>query len=955
MTSEPKKRAQKGGGRGTAQMVRLAMGLLILSAALAQAQVTLPPDIDFFGGDLLRAPQNDGGEAGKASPATAGYAQTLVFSDGRELRGELVEMTRDEIIWRRPDAGEALRFPRSEVRRIVTGPAGVEPSNGMVPGVAGNPAHPPFDGATLKLPGGDWLFGKVTSADGQSFAVELTGGAQLAIARTQIEWMHFGANPVPAFGFSVSALDMEGWLPASATMELAGSTLTVKGVPWIGRAMTPPNRFEVSFELPEDSEEGTRLWLQPFGPQPNCYGTGTAEIRFGRKEIAHLLFTDKFERQSAPLPVEALKEKGPGKYRVFYDGTAKRIVVRRNGREVGDWKYFTEKDKPADEAVRNIQFNALCFDRENRGEGTSPLKFNRLRIQPWDGNLPKEGQIEDGLDHLSTGETAEIAGKLESVTDKEMVFSGATRPRQGGTTVRFSGAPPAVLAGAEAKLEFGSQGEFIARNLRVREGKVLGETIFSSALELPLGTLQNITFQGPAMSAPPAASLDMLVFKNADELPGKALSATLPGPVRWRMVSGQEVEFQPGRIAGIRLAGAVPSVDPKAAAADATVELRSGERLRGRLVAWDEKHVQLEHPLLGSLGLDRNRLWRLFPVRRFDAVDGGRAPGGWKWKEAEEGSAEGRKTGANSDQSIYLDGTYVLRGHGYVGSFNWSELPGVERSIDPGLERFEVRIEAASQGSLPNFILMLTGKGDTSLRAMICYSNLQLTMQHATGNRRSPWRNIALAENLFATNGPRALRLFVDTKAGTCDLAINGVPVVRLGQEENERLLAGEYTAKIQPYPNQGMATVFSNIWIGPWNGELPSPAKAADETTALANGDVAKGTPKALHDGKFTIDSELGELDIPVEKTLAVDFGGALDAQKVAGRLRLVDGTVVNVERFNWDGHALTAHSSTLGDLRLPDGVVSELIYDPSPVHPPTPVGASKLAKKDSAKKNSD
>ncbi|MEI9892629.1 MAG: hypothetical protein WDN28_01585 [Chthoniobacter sp.] len=667
----------------------LTTGAAMLAMAGVHAQQSLPPDVNLFGGDLPGPRQNGGRGADKTSAAVAGYAQTLVFSDDRELRGELLEITADEIVWRRPDAGAALRFPRGEVRRILTTPASADGE--AVPqffnrffgqqnqgdAKSGKPLP-----ATIKLPGGDWLFGNVTSADGQSFTVQLSDGTSLPISRAQIEWLHFGATPVPAFGFSGTALDMEGWLPLAAKPELAGQTLTVKGASWIGRQFSAPNRFEVSFELPEDSEEGTRLWLQPFGPQPNCYGTGTTEIRFGRKDIGHLLFIDKFERQSAPLPAESLNDKGPGNYRVFYDGTAKRVIVWRNARLVGDWKYFSEKDPVANEANRQFQFNGFCFDRENRGDGAGPLKFNRVRIRPWDGVQPKEGETEDSPDRLSVAGAAEVPGKLESVTDQQLVFSGAPQPRQSGTMVRFFGAAPPALTGAETKLMFGLQGEFIARHLQVREGKVHGETSFSSDLELPLSALQNITFQAPpspassrtdtiayrelkemiTKQAPAAAGpVDTLVFKNADELSGKALSASLAGPVRWRTVSGQEVEFQPGRIAGLRLAGAVPAADPKVMNATATVELRSGERVRGKLVAFDEKHVQLEHPQLGSIGLERSQLWHLFPHPGLQAFDGGRAPGGWTWKGSAEKTGDEQNSAADSEHAIYLDGTYVTR------------------------------------------------------------------------------------------------------------------------------------------------------------------------------------------------------------------------------------------------------------------------------------------------------
>jgi len=43
----------------------------------------------------------------------------LVFDDGSEFRGELLAVTRDDVVWQRQDANAPLRFPRSTVRRIV--------------------------------------------------------------------------------------------------------------------------------------------------------------------------------------------------------------------------------------------------------------------------------------------------------------------------------------------------------------------------------------------------------------------------------------------------------------------------------------------------------------------------------------------------------------------------------------------------------------------------------------------------------------------------------------------------------------------------------------------------------------------------------------------------------------------------------------------------------------------
>src|SRR4051794_37952578 len=102
----------------------------LIAAANASAQV--PSDIDLFSDDLpappVRARIVNGVRVQQAQPPApappalpAEFRQVLVFHNGRQLRGELVEMTKDEIVWRRKDAGEPLRFARAEVRRIALG------------------------------------------------------------------------------------------------------------------------------------------------------------------------------------------------------------------------------------------------------------------------------------------------------------------------------------------------------------------------------------------------------------------------------------------------------------------------------------------------------------------------------------------------------------------------------------------------------------------------------------------------------------------------------------------------------------------------------------------------------------------------------------------------------------------------------------------------------------------
>ena len=473
--------------------------------------------------------------------------------------------------------------------------------------------------------------------------------------------------------------------------------------------------------------------------------------------------------------------------------------------------------------------------------------------------------------------------------------------------------------------------------------KVHGDTAFANALEMPLSALWTIAFQSATPSPSPG---DVLVFKNGDELPGKALAAALDGPVRWRTVAGQEVEFQLARLAGIRLVTFPDAAFGKAAESGAVVELRTGEQLCGKLLAFDDKQVRLEHPQLGSFAVDRTRLWRLFPNPQLKGADGGYAPGGWTWTYPESGQKRDKTNGVGSQAVVSLDGTYIVRSDENSSSFSLTELPGLQHEMKPAMDRFEVRVQVATPGAFSaNFILVLEGKDETGLNASFSYNQLQVNVMTGRGNRQARWRDISLQEKLGDSNARRALRLFVDTKAGTCDVVVNGMHLARLGQDASERLLKSQYSVRIAPYPGQGTSTILSNLWIGPWNGDLPESTPVVGGSTALANGDLIAGVPKAMHDGRFTIESELGEIDLPVEKALAVDFGGTIDAQRSPARVRLVDGATLNVDAFHWDGHELVAHSSVLGEVRLPAEAVHELIFDPPLPRPPANVAVKGTA----------
>ncbi len=914
----------------------------LCATASTPAQVVAPAEVNLFTNDFPpREPRivrfNQPSPPPQAAPVREDQ-QTLLFQNGRQLRGELAELTKDEIVWQRKDASEALRFPRGEVRRVQFGavemPGNSSAINAESTAAKGSATASP---ATIKLPGADWLRGALTSADGQTFTLEIKGGAPLQLARTQIEWLHFGPKTAPAYGMGDGPMALEGWLAGGTPrIESKDGTLTVHDTRWIGRTLATPARFEVAFEVPESSEEGLRLWLQPFNPQPNSYGSGTVQFRFGRKQLGWLVYHGDMQSKNVDLPAAAQAEKGPARYRVLYDGPKQQVILLRNGRQIGDFS-LKPKVEQAGGQTQQRQPRGLCFDRDDNGE-EGKLQFRRLSVRPWDGDLPQaDASTEANQDRLSTATPPPLMGALEAVREKELVFAGKTVPLAADTFVQFA-PTPASLGNPEALLSFGEQGEVSLTEMRISEGKVRGRSIFAPALELAASSLQAIAL-APGATAAPAVG-DLLVFKNGDELPGALIRAATGGPLRWRLASGQEIDFQTGRVAGVRLTTGAEG-QPSGA-----IELRSGERLRGTATALDERQLRWQHPLLGELAVDRSQLWRVYPNPSQSLRDSGQDPDRWlrdstKTKRFFNYS----RVRPQAESWLALDGRFILRarennsGEQTLGP--WCELGN-------GLDRFELRLTLASPSETPgtlNIGLTAPNDGGISINLSSYYLYLYVRKSsNSTMNREIPIRD-KIGEGVRMLN----LRAFVDGPAGTVDFFLNGYFIGRTGQAASERVQGIGRNVTIDTYAYGRTQTLLTDVTITPWTGELPRFGGDAP-ATALANGDAAVGTPVSLAEGRWRLESEIGPLDLPAEKVQAVEFGGTMQPVGAAGRLRLTDGSALLVDRFEWAAGQVTAHHATFGDLQLPGSAVRELIYDPAPVRPPMLVDPKKTARKEDA-----
>ncbi|MDB6172709.1 MAG: hypothetical protein JWL59_2020 [Chthoniobacteraceae bacterium] len=897
------------------------------------AQLAIPADVNFFAGGAPSKRFQDSENNTIQSPEAKALPHALLFHDGRQLRGELLSLTATEVILKRPDASEPLRIPRDGVRRIVLAepPENETPLFFQVRSIRRDPGQKSrrLIVATVKLKGGGWFCGELSSADGETFSLKLEGKSAISLKRDQIEWFYFDSKPMSAFEFTGSLLDAKGWLlrAPSARAEIIGRTLVVSGAESFSRPITLAPRFEVQFEVPADAQAGLRLWIQASLEPPGSYTRGSMELQLGEKEAVFGLFTERFEKQTVPFKEEAPPE-APVRYRFLYDGFGQRVSVLRDDKPLGSWPL-----PETDNSNRPAPFQFLGFDRTVNGE-KAPLKFNAIRVGPWDGMVP------DGTpgDRLSVGRQSAIPGSVTEVTERSLVFAGKKGAVAPEVFYEFaSDAAPAALE-MEGKLTFGFGGELNAASLEIHDGKAVCKTAFASAFEVPIDVLQVVTFNKSKPSGGEPA--DTLVFKNGDQFRGTLLPSGSDGPVHWKTSSGQAIEFQLPSIAGVRFAA------PAQAAAEGTsVDLRNGDRLRGEMVKLDKTGLTLLNPAFGRLILQRDQLWRVYPDPKLNFGDGTNEGAIWRIgkRRIDNVNIHDFTAAENRGRWMIFNGFYLLHPeeNDSSGTPPGDNIPNQleELQAPPSLTRnkqFEIRAELSNAGGNDIFsILMLEAEKDAPFMTVVFNSDqLQAGLVDPKHPEASQQKSVNLEERIAGKIVRMAVRIFVDSELGTADFYINGAPLLRMGQKANERLPGLGRTVSFSAFPVP--LTVFSNLWIGPWNGELPQPDGTDAPRTILSNGDVAADTPAEFRENRFFLESEIGPIEIERDKVQSLDFGGTMTpGPNAAARVLLSNGSSLNLSAFKWEGGELVATSQILGELRLPAGIVRELIYSP-PMTPP-------------------
>ncbi len=904
-------------------------------ATVLRAQTPPSPETNLFGDDIVQKLKVEeihramvttiSSKSSQDEPSRQkGLQHMLFFQDQRQLCGELVSMSDSEIVWRRPDSDDPVRFPRNLVRRIDLVDRPIPTGTRIIADQKESPRE-----ATVKLAGADWLSGKLTSSDGETFALQTAAGPAFKIARDQIEWLYFGNGAAPGYSFSGNATDLDGWIGAdTAPVKREDGSLAFPNGAALIRPMSPQSRLEVQIEMPKDAESGQCLWLQPYNLSPNSYALGTIELRFSPERIYRTTYFNTFDQKE--FAVEAKPSaNGRVSYQVLYDGPGNRLVIFRNGRLQGDWKLQENPDSnDSGKAMQTHQIRGISLNRTG-----FQMMLNRIRVRPWDGIVPDANTPPQSSDRLALHGEKPMEGKLESVSESDLHFSGESKPLAPEALVTLH-EERSGMDGADAMVVLHRCGEVGAANVTIEEGKVHAKTSFDPAVELPLASVDSIGL--PLHDTSSLAGKDLLIFKNGDELPGTLLSASREQVLNWQMPGGEVIRFHPDRVAGIRFALLPESPDP---CGSSMLELRNGDRLFGKFIALEGGKLRFESASLPQIQIDQAAAWKLLPDCHSTVLDGGQSPSAWCAHTVAIDAPAVKSSTQRLAPWRFLDGRFASRA---------TRLPAVSGNLQANLkvppheafDRFELSFDVtnASPGA-PGCFISLQNKNRQSLRLTYTYGRLRVYASPLNNNRGAVAgaAAIGVAEQIPEPSSRTNIRLFVDSAAGTVDAYFDGVLITSYGRR-GDKLPGIGADIDIQPYQSQSRLTVFSNLHLLPWSGELPIATQEGPKVI-LANGDVTRGTITEANDKSLLIESEIGPMKVPAETVQSIEFGGESNHPAVAARIHLTDGSTIQADDFHWDQRTLVAHSANLGDVRLPAEALSELILNPPTEPSPHPI----------------
>ena len=789
--------------------------------------------------------------------------QTLITNHGDRLAGLLTDYRAGQVQWQHPDLPQPLNIPASDIREIQFSPAVSTPVRSLK--------------ICLKLSGGDWIAGDITSPDGCAFEWVHPCGFRWTFSRADLAWVLATVSRPYPVGFAHSPRELLGWRTGSGVQPAFENGLIVMGgadsLQGEGDFKLP---LEISFAIPAECELGLRLSLQASAAFPRG-DLAASHFRFSADDVEY--FSEAMEHPAALLE-RPQDQAGDGMvhYRMLWNRQRAQIHLVRNGRFIGTF--------PMEGRSTSTMRYRVTFSRAPEFADQS-LKFSRLQIAPWNQVLPGETPAAKGTPPLPE-RTGTVFGHLASLDQKMFTFAGRMQPVRDTQFFNFFH-NPVPLDRAEAILDLGEAGQIAIDRVSFTKGYVHGRTSFADRISIP--TLMVHRFIPIAYELPPQAARDVLVFKNGDHLAGNAFAVARGKPVQFQAFD-QMLEVSEARVAGLQFAKS----ERRFPESPATVELRNGDRLAGNLRTLDRARANMIHPLLGPLEVPREQLFAICLDSRF---------------RVEQGDFAFRAE-LPKREVFSFNGCYLFPPNDDA----WLDRNPIVYRPPEEFQLYEVRFFA--DFAIPKIGVRVRFSDEAGEEAM----ELILTPGRAVS--KEPQR---VSQTYIPPNPRLEFRTIVN--------ALNGSVIPSVNSQWLPNPLQSRH--RLQGVAIHGFALqtpmALNHLLVPRWQKNMPTDGEDDEAMTLLKNGDVGPGAPDELRDGRFRLAKELASLEVEAGNVLGIFFGGKPVPKMAAGRVVLQDGTALLVDTFHLQRPDVIARTTAFGELRLPVEAMAEIVFDPPPI----------------------
>ena len=911
-----------------------------LSSALLLALAPCEAQVIIHGGPVIinggRLIIDDGVEAdgsddpeggGPQADARAAAAQVLEFADGSRLHGTLekIDGVKKEIAWRGVDATGTLTFPLGQVSHW-DAPAKAKPEVKVR--------------ATVKFTGGDWLAADLLDLAKDKLRLTLGDGTALTVDRAHVEWIYF--SKTAAAECYDGPQNLSGWVSDGSWTYREGALRAAQPTV-IGRIFDVlPDLVEYRFEF--DQGPNLRAFaVLLHGTDPAARGFGPGMVRLMVNDTQLHLWSQRDDQMKQeqvdlakllpkPADGDAPARKKNTRWRIFEDRPAGRMVVFIDGRKVADWNIGKAK---AGENRGGFSFQPMAWS------GAAEQSLSKIKVVPWDGFVPVDDALEDvrpKTDQTVQDDGDRDAGRIESVTADKVQVGAAVVAREKIVLLRF--AKPAAPPDEDppiARVRLAQRGEFEVAALGFQEGKLRVRTNFGGELTLSAAAVRGLEF---AHLTPVAGKpADMLIFKNGDQLRGLLGTVASGQKLRWQTAAATPpVELDVARLAGVLLA---PHGDRPAARTGVLARCRNGDLVAGDFISLDKERLALESGAAGPLTIPRERLLALYFSNegKLPVLDGAMEHEVWEaGLDLNRGNAEVRKKTAAAvrppaSRWSYFDGAFAVkrtanRADGNNGNLNLGRVveampERVEFSFDVTGKRNQMFFSAHlfAEPNNPGYMMQLHPGG------LFIYDTGGQQRRQAVQQQQL---QVQFGDKVKADATRHRIRILADRPSGRMSVVIDDVVVGSYGPKVGSP--PRNLGTGLGLMPQQNMASfTFANLWVAPWNGQLPGPppaGAAADDSVLLANGDEAQGTVSAATAEAVRIESAVGALDVPLKRLTMVEFGGRAAEAADGVRLRLSDRSVLTVSAYRIENETLICQSAVAGEIKLPLSAVQELVF---------------------------